>query len=314
MQKLIALMVTISCLFICITSNSYAKTSQLSVKQATDVYITFRYKPGLDMHLDIGLCGINNTMNIRRIFLSRNYKKAVNPWVDKNAMTIMEACTDWIGPYTVKALNTNEDGVVSFTGGWHDSLSRKNTSKCLFYACEAKGQGMIDNKVYEGNVRIIAENLVMAYNTVGSGNFALKEHIVFDIVEGKVNVSVTTQALQDAVIYRYYGLQTQNSAWKGWVNYPNGLRFRYDRYSDSGTTDFWNRQNHYTVESEDGMYKLTAQINPGIGLYNFQNIASNLPSIFTEKYGKTYFNLINGKDLMLKKGDEISWTGSYTFE
>jgi len=38
------------------------------------------------------------------------------------------------------------------------------------------------------------------------------------------------------------------------------------------------------------------------------------PTCFTKGYGKTYFNLISGKPLMLEVDDSFTWRGFYHFE
>ena len=39
----------------------------------------------------------------------------------------------------------------------------------------------------------------------------------------------------------------------------------------------------------------------GFGLGNFENLSDDLPTIFTQNYGKTYFNLVNGIDKIIEK-------------
>jgi hypothetical protein len=58
---------------------------------------------------------------------------------------------------------------------------------------------------------------------------------------------------------------------------------------------------------------MVVSLDTGFGLGNFENLSDDLPTIFTQNYGKTYFNLVNGIDKIIEKGDSIKWRGSYEF-
>jgi len=92
---------------------------QKVIKQGDDVIISFRYQKDTDMHVVIGKCGINEMVNFKRIYLEKNTSNEVNPVIGNNARLFMEAYTDWLGPYMVKALENNDGGGIAFTGGWH---------------------------------------------------------------------------------------------------------------------------------------------------------------------------------------------------
>jgi len=268
------------------------------------------------MHVVIGKCGINEMVNFKRIYLEKNTSNEVNPVIGNNARLFMEAYTDWLGPYMVKALENNDGGGIAFTGGWH-SIKRgeKYYKTGMTYSFDVKYNDRIikDNEVKSGAVDIQIINLIKGYNTLKSERYILREEILIKADNGQFNVKVKTTALEAVHLMKYYGLQTQSGLWKGGVQYENGNINLIGKYSESGPKKDVGAIKSFSLWSEDKKHRLLCSINDRVGIGSFNNIPDNMPTIFTESYGKTYFNLINGNGLHLLSEESVTWEGRYVF-
>ncbi|NLL05516.1 MAG: hypothetical protein GX270_06970 [Clostridiaceae bacterium] len=282
----------------------------------SDVFISYRYLKNTDMHLVIGKCGVNKLISIKAIYLNSNYTDNVMPWGTKRATNFMTSCTDWIGPYTVKSLECDDGGEPSFTGGWHgDSVDGKEipTANTENFSIRIGNEELSDKKVYYcDGVQISVTNYIQAYNTKKIKRNVLKEEVKYDITPNEVKVEVTSTALEKVLLQRYYGLQAQNGEFES-IEYGNGVLAQCREYSDSGTYKKDNIASCFKLFSKKGVSSMVVSLDTGFGLGNFENLSDDLPTIFTQNYGKTYFNLVNGIDKIIEKGDSIKWRGSYEF-
>lgn len=273
--------------------------------------------------LQLGRCGINNLFNIKSI----NY----TPLTATGKQYILKSATDWIGPYIVEGLNGLPKLVPEFTGGWHSrekGSEEISTAYCSEFILYIDNKEVMNSIVYNelspnisdnptsyicNIVSLETTNYVNGYNTDYP---ILKEKITYTIIGRKVNVKVEGEALSDIVISKYYGLQSQNLLWEGNIKYV---------YSD-GTNDLFpvlsksqskNKNNcklsKVILSSQDQKLHLIMGLNTKSGLGKLTYLGDDLPICFTESYGKTYFNLINGLNLNLKKHEQYSWEGYYQF-
>lgn len=200
--------------------------------------------------------------------------------------------TDWVGPYMVREENDSIQNKY-FTGGWHSNPKDKSktakTESVRFIIDEkevSKGKYIVTD-----HVEIYVTNLVEGYNSSG---FILKEHIRYKITNDEINVSVSIEALSDISIQKYYGLQSYNKLWQGEVDYI--------KLNDHIRT--------IHLESKDGTRTLDIiMMGSNLGTFEYKDI--ELDSAFTEVYGKSYFNLVNGKELHIEKGEHVFWNGLY---
>lgn len=200
--------------------------------------------------------------------------------------------TDWLGPYVVSEVNSEMTNKF-FTGGWHqnpkDKSSTAKTESIKFFIADK----IVSDGRYEAidTLEIHVTNLVKGHN---SSDYILKENIIYSIKNNEINISVTIEALVDICINKYYGLQTYNKLWQGDMNYI--------KLNDNIRT--------IHLESKDGSRSMDA-IMLGSNLGTFEYKSESLDSAFSEDYGKSYFNLINGKLLKLGKGEHVLWKGLY---
>lgn len=269
------------------------------------------------MHLVFGKCGVNNLMGLKSIYLDTNNSKEVSPYITNKSVCFMEACTDWIGPYAVESLEHNDGGQFYFTGGWHgNSINGKEepTARTESFSFKINGRELENNKLYvSDSLEITATNLIQAYNTKDIKVNVLEEVVKYKITPKKINVEVVFTALEKALLKRYYGLQTQNNPYNI-VSYSNNISSYCSVYSDSGPYNKRNIANSFMLTSKNNLYRLVVTLDTGYGLGSFKYLSNEKPTIFTENYGKTYFNLVNGIDMELNKGDSAGWKGSYEFK
>jgi len=53
---------------------------QAVVWQGSNVYVAFKHTPKVDIHLVFGPCGVNNSFNLKSIYITNNPYR-VNPWI-----------------------------------------------------------------------------------------------------------------------------------------------------------------------------------------------------------------------------------------
>ena len=128
-------------------------------------------------------------------------------------------------------------------------------------------------------------------------------------------MQVRIEALENIVIQRYYGLQSQNFALFDQVSYMadqqviNTAGINVD--SRCSTNEGINT---ILLNSNKNQHQLRLVLNTTEGLGVSCNLGSGVPKAFSSSYRKSYFNLINGKDLPLRKGEEVYWKGSYFWD
>jgi len=287
------------------------------LKTGSDIFISYKYKKNTDMHLVIGKCGINELIGIKAVYLDTNYTDEIIPWCTKHAISFITAYTDWVGPYMVKAMEYDDGGKPDFTGGWHGNKvdgKEEPTASTENFTVTIDNEELSDNKVYYCNhVQIKVTNYIQAYNTKDIKLNVLKEEVKYDITPNKVKVEVVATAMEKVMLQKYYGLQVQNGEFER-IEYSNGITAKRKEYSDSGPCNKNNIANSFKLISKDNTYKMVVTLDTSFGLGNFEYLSDDKPTIFTRDYCKTYFNLVNGIDKIIEKGDSIKWRGSYEFK
>ena len=310
-------------IILCLPQRNIAQDNPLQFvnRNETRVRIAFKYNPSSDMWIDFKKCGINSIMAIDSIYLLYNADNKVCSDLAKKAQLFLKSHTDWISPYMVNSTNMGNNFTPSFTGGWHnDEITGNPTARTVSYKVYEDGKDLGNNKTVQcKKADIVVINNIQGYNTkyLKSGKREIiSEKIHYTIYSKRIDISTEIEALDNISIKRYYGLQTQNSAWQGGrIFYTNGLGGRDGIstiiYSSSGAKNEFPNINSYYLKNNKN--KLVAWIDRKFGIGNMEYVSDNLPCAFTIKYGKSYFNLINGKEKSMRSGDKILWKGGYIF-
>ncbi|MCX8130584.1 MAG: hypothetical protein N3I35_10860 [Clostridia bacterium] len=326
-KELYALLASILIVFIFIFSRTGYSQEKLclAVSSTNDkVRIAYKYDYSSDIWIDFKKVGINSIMGIESLHLASNKGHSVNPDLDRPSNLLLKSTTDWVGPYIVKSNSIKNNKKPSFTGGWHGSNGNStgnSTARTLSLKVFTDKKQTDFNKTISCNkVNIDVVNLIAGYNTLslkGKNREILKETVHYTITKGRIDVLVETQALDDVTIIKYYGLQTQNSAWKGKIYYIGGNNkegFSSTKNSSSGFKRYYPNVSQFQIFSQLGTHKITAWIDRKYGIGNMELVKVDVPCAFTLSYGKSYFNLINGYSKLLKKGEKISWCGGYMLD
>ena len=266
--------------------------------------------------------GVNNIMGIGRFYLVENQSKLVNTTFIKKPTPFKVTYTDWISPYILRANEKKgTNSIPTFTGGWHGyngDGTGSPTARTKSYAVFVDGRKVYDKGVIVGKEVVIEViNYIQAYNTKnidGTGREVMKETIQYILTEGNVEVLCEIEALEEIVIERYYGIQSDNIGWDGTLIYGEELVV-YKGKEDSKyfSKEFQQLIDSYKLVSKDGKHKLIAWMDRTIGLGGYKNLSEGKPTIFTLDYGKTYFNLINGVPKKVKQREILNWRGGYKF-
>lgn len=227
--------------------------------------------------------------------------------------------TDWIGPYFVRqAADKSENIKQQFTGGWHGSNGDGTGTPTAFTKSTlvtANGKQVSEN--FSGvcdSLKIEVINHIQGYDNKNTS--ILKEMVSYQINPNKqIQVHVKIESLEDIVIERYYGMQSVNFALFDSVAYatPNSKINATPVKTDSRCASNTNLNSiKLTGKTSRHFTKLT--IDTTVGLGSFEQLEENLPKAFSASYGKSYFNLVNGKDLFMNKGDSVCWQGTYEFQ
>lgn len=280
--------------------------------------LRFEYEDGLSIsstHKDMTYqvtfdhVGINQTYAIKSIA----FQKA-----DKHLL--IESSTDWLGPLVFKRQNKADprEDKPRFTGGWHGSNgdgTGQSTSASLIKQVMVGGKPITNHTSgVTDQVQLLVINLTKPYN---SNTYSLCEKILYDFNQEGLSFDVTLIALEDLVIETYYGLQTQNTSFDDLIHYHfndgSVVQASLMDESHAGLAKAQTFVNQVTISGKDTPFYLRARLK-GVGdLDTSPYVAANLPNAFTKTYGKSYFNIINGIPLPLKKYETLKWHGEYIF-
>ena len=269
-----------------------------------------------NMQISFYPCGVNQLFGIAKV----SYYSTLNDHYQDRASGSYNSNTDWIGPYHVCSAASVESGIVrKFTGGWHGGNGDGTgtpTASTTEVIMAVDGEHISGN--FERNcnqVDLFVTNLIQGYDFSLTNKTLLKEIVHYSIKTNRqIDVQVTIQALEDLVIQRYYGLQSQNFALFDSVYYLAG---EHTINGDMINANSSCRSNDgintivLTDNEKQHQLKLILNIEEGLGI---GNLGVGIPRAFSASYRKSYFNLVNGIDLSLKKGEKVFWKGSWFWD
>ncbi|MGV8140146.1 MAG: hypothetical protein AB2L20_33590 [Mangrovibacterium sp.] len=274
---------------------------------------------GDERNLQIGFypCGVNRLFGIAEV----SYFPGRAAHHRGEASNRFLSCTDWIGPYYVYALVNRQAGLpLRFTGGWHGSNGDGSGAPT---AVMQNVSILVDGKDLTSNIEqaceqvdLVVTNHIQGYDGALSGKELLKETVQYRIgAEREIAVCVRIEALDDVVIQRYYGLQSQNFSVFDSVSYVSGERvYHTAAVKANSSSPQAEGIDAIILKGNSGGHQLRLELNTREGLGTAEYVASGLPRAFSAGYGKSYFNLINGRELILKKGEQVFWKGAYSWD
>lgn len=274
---------------------------------------------GADKNMQISFypCGVNQLFALAKV----SYFSGRPAYNQEQASSEFSTCTDWVGPYYVcSASSTNSGLTPKFTGGWHGSNGDGTGSPT---ASISEVSFIVDGEKVSGNfetncnqVDLYVTNVIRGYDYSLTNKDLLKEKVHYSMKPNRqIDVQVRIEALENLVIQRYYGLQSQNFALFDQVSYmadqqvinTAGINIDSRCSTNEGI-------NTIHLNSNKNLHRLRLVLNTTEGLGVSGNLGSGVPKAFSASYRKSYFNLVNGKDLPLKIGEEVYWKGSYFWD
>lgn len=292
-------------------------TIVMTVKdESGHVFIDF-FSDQQNMQIGLYPCGVNQLFGIAEV----SYFSNQDDHHQGKASLQFFSCTDWIGPYFVcSSVNRNSGLTQRFTGGWHGSNGDGTgvptaSTKSMFIRTDDK----LQNGKFEMESRQIdleVTNLIQGYDHAVAGRDLLLETVHYRITpDRKIDLDVTIKALDDVEIQRYYGLQSQNFPIFDSVGYASNERVINTAMVNTNSSCSSNSGLNTIMLTDAGSgHRLRLVLNTNEGLGTADYVAPGVPRAFSASYRKSYFNLINGKELVLKKGEKVFWKGAYYWD
>lgn len=312
------------------TNNTY---QGVTFNNERTISFLFTYTDKENMEIEITPGGASRLPNIGSFYLVN-----INDINDRKIY--LETFSDWLMPYKVYAknnsTNTRKENEKIWTGGWHGANG--STFDLPSSGINIRFDLYIDGKKIEGNINeaieceeatIIIENLICAYNTVdlnagynGNSRAVLKETQTLTLRSGDIEVNNEIEALEDIAIKTAYGIamNINNMSTDSTIKYI-GTNDESEKAAiveggevyihDSGFKSDKNKCSSIVAENKLTGDVLEAYINNDIGIGNYEYISDDTPMAFTSNYKKAYYNLVNGKDLSMNKGEKVSFTGGW---
>ena len=284
----------------------------------TSLKVKKKYDATHDICIEFANVGGNNLWNFKHCWYVPNSDSYPNDDFAVNTPNWNMTVSDWIGPYTVAAVNNIDgDNPTSgyFTGGNHRTTNGAEGGGVT--AIQQSISVLVDGvfvptqgQIYSCDKVVVKwTNAVQAYNTSkadGSGRAVLTETWEMVIDSQKVKLRNTIKALEPIVLSKYYGLQATCS----------GKSFKYiggtNRADYAIGTDVNNSGNNTCRTIVLWNADFNCEINvDAVDLGLFEH--NNGKSFFTSS-AKAYANLVNDSNAInIDTGEQYYVEGSYTF-
>jgi len=274
---------------------------------------------GDERNVQIGFypCGVNRLFGIGEVSYFPDRARHHRGEVSNKFLS----CTDWVGPYYVcSSIHKGAGLSVRFTGGWHGS---NGDGTGVPTAATSEVTIQVNDEALTGNFEracdhavLVVTNLIQGYDYALSKKDLLKETVQYNIKPNReTTVYVSIEALDDVVIQRYYGLQSQNFPVFDSVGYASDERvYHTAAVKANSNAPQADEVNTVILSGASDQHQLRLVLNTSEGLGTADYVAPGLPRAFSASYGKSYFNLVNGKELGLKKGEKVFWKGAYYWD
>lgn len=306
---------------------------KVEFKNERVISFKFSYNNGQDMIIEIRPMGASRLPNIGSYYLSSESEES-------QKALFMEMFSDCLMPYKVYAhknsTNSRNEFNQIWTGGWHgadgDNFKLPSSAKNIKFELYVDGKKIeknIEEDIKCNEAVIIIENLIDAYNTVdlqngydGNSRAVIKETQVLTLTSGKIRVNTEIEALEDVTIKTMYGIamnvkvNEDNTV----VNYI-GSKDQEEKPLVVGGGEIY-LHNSGTKSKDNSCYKVRVTdkesgdilemfLDKDNGLGNFEYIGKDIPMVFSTNYKKIYYNLVNGKNLNLSKGEKVTFSGGW---
>ena len=280
-----------------------------------DVYA--KYSSSQDIMVRLRQGGTNQLFDFSEIYLISNFE----PFVKSNlsdSFLFYQSSTDWHAPFIINAVQNPFSGEShAFTGGNHGYSGNSGgakTARLTSLYVEADGKSVTHGAGYCNNLTVTWTNLVQASNTKepsGWGRDVMEEKHILSYDGETFFSDVTLTPLEDIEIDLVYGFAAEiKYIWDENIEYENPLyKISYPgtQPSNAGEADC------ISVTCTRGANAVKMSLDTTYGLGTRDYFTSLTDGAFFVEYGKVYFNLVNGKPIQAKAGEQLFYRGSYKF-
>lgn len=281
--------------------------------------VSVAWRSGSMMYrLAFGPSGFNELPNITSLSRAAGTDPKSAAWT-----VISNSATDWLPPIIVAADANGDPGATAiYTGGNHGSdgsAGGNKTARNILYRIMADGQPITaDGEGWAENVSVLVVNEVMAYNTLVSGRYVLREAFNVQIRAGAFEMTCDRSALEALTVEGDNGPQTVTTGFQGtqlFYGGTNTARVAFDPTVSSGTKAA--APNAWALVFQDPANgQLTTWMDREYGVGNGSNVASNRAYV---RLGgatntKAYHAAVAGTPLQLPAGQSYKWRGGYALQ
>ncbi|WP_338799440.1 hypothetical protein V9K81_06800 [Pseudomonas monteilii] len=284
---------------------------------ATTKRVSYSYfSDGDAFKVTIGPNGHNELPNIISI------QKAEKP-VDLASASwklLSSARTDYLPPMVFMAAKDGDGARAFYTGGAHGGDGGgggDRTAKNTKWSVMIDGREVIaTSSGYAKELRGIVINELMAYNTVSSGRYAIRQSFMLDMTDSGTEVSAEVKALEPVVVLTdngpqaYFGGFTESQMI---VDSKLPGRTPLDPSAVSGRRDQYERAWLLLMKSRDGT--MACWVDRGFEAGDGRYVAPTSSFIRGGGKGraKFYNAIVAAKKTSLSAGDSYRWRGGYHF-
>ncbi|UTD54910.1 hypothetical protein [Halomonas sp. MS1] len=278
-------------------------------KAGSDLAVSY-FSNGHYYRITFGLNGFNNLPNFKKVEISTD---AFN-WTN-----LVDSPTDWLPPIQVQAVNNGDGGSKIYTGGNHGSSGSaggSQTARNVHYSISPDNYLLTsDGSGYANAIIVTVVNEVMAYNTITTERYVMRESYKLVFSVGGVSVTAKRQFYEDVILGNDNGLQATTSAYENVGTYmiyggqQGRAVFDANRVGAGAASSYPDAWATVFLEPGAGQFVvwMDREFGAGAGTLN--------PSTYV-RFGsgtnwKIYNNVAGFDDFPLSAGDEYSWRGGY---
>lgn len=304
------------------------KRMAVSIDENKNLIIASKYSNDYDLWISMTKNGASMIPQIGKIYKKENQKIEIGTDFNNIPDAFYSPSSDWISPYGSLYAKENPDTDITdkfyWCGGWHGTNGGNGgsaTAKNIEYRVLIDNAERIDSGIYYGDeIKVVIINGINAINTVkkdGSGRNVITETITYKFkpnceieIDGKIQIN------ENVSLDHYYGIQCEFlNVWNGGQLNVNDITnkgwFTNANASINGSTKKESIINNFFVRTTDKKDCIECYITPNYGLADRAYLLDDVSTAFTNAYNKSYFRLLNKKQL--SKDDVLCWRGGYHF-
>lgn len=282
---------------------------QYAIRNDDELYILAYYSTNKRLKITFKKCMVNELMTFSKIEVINSVGIVTKDEFLKTGSVIVDAFTDYIGPYRVD---------LAFVGGNHlvDGFKTATTS---YYDFLINGETIVNDKIIKSNkIDVRVTNLIFDPHFVSNPSppTDIIEQVMYTIVDGKIEISLNSTIQRNGLTMQsYYGPQSVNinlpKLYVAHSSFPNGILSNFQNNTSYGSINSYPNIEKMIWTSNDNVDCMAVWIDRDYGLGKTVSLYNNTANSFVQtSNNKAYFYLI-GEEQVFNSGNIISWHGGY---